>query len=110
MSLTILLVVLVLGAAALLLSAFTGRKSRYSTIPHGSARRDNAQDVYWEARVLAALKGNRAALERSVLHKQRQRPGLKRWQLLRLVYLDATRRAPSRAKAAPRAGVFRTHF
>ncbi|NTY00276.1 hypothetical protein [Deinococcus sp. JMULE3] len=113
MILTTLLLVVVLTAAALLLRSVLGGKHDYQRIPRGPGRRDSAQDVYWEARVLAALNGNRAALERHVLGKQRQKPGLKRWELLRLVYLDVTRHNPSRhgeRRPAPRASVFRTHF
>ena len=102
-----------LAAAAILLRRVLGGVERYERIPRGPGRRDRAQDVYWEARVLAALNGNRAALERHVLGKQRHKPGLKRWELLRLVYLDVTRHQaalPRERRAAPRGGVFRTHF
>jgi len=98
-------------AAALLRRVNGG--DRYDRITRGPGRRDHAQDVYWETRALAALNGNRAALRRSVVSRQRHNPGLKRWELLRLVYLDVTRRhtAPPRdRRAAPRGGVFRTHF
>ena len=113
MTLTTLLLVAGLAATALLLRRVLAGGERYDRIPRGPGRRDSAQDVYWEARVLAALNGNRAALERHVLGKQRQKPGLKRWELLRLVYLDVTRHqatAPRERRAAPRGGVFRTHY
>ncbi|WP_189073333.1 hypothetical protein [Deinococcus sedimenti] len=113
MILTTLLLVVVLATAAFLLRSVVGGGRRYTQIPRGPGRRDSAQDVYWEARVLAALNGNRAALERHVLNKQKHKPGLKRWELLRLVYLDATRRNPAlrgERRPSPRVGVFRTHF
>lgn len=119
MILTTLLLVAGLAAAALLLRRVLGGGERYERIPRGPGRRDSAQDVYWEARVLAALNGNRAALERHVLGKQRHKPSLKRWELLRLVHLDLTRRgaarpaerpATERRRASPRGGTFRTHF
>ncbi|MBZ9712523.1 hypothetical protein [Deinococcus multiflagellatus] len=109
MLLTILLLLMALGGVALLLSGVTRGQSRYSAIPQGHARRDSAQDVFWEARVLAALHGNRAALERHVLSKQRSHPGLKRWQLLRLVDLDLAKKA-GKGRHVPRPAVFRTHF
>ncbi|UBV41993.1 hypothetical protein LAJ19_10115 [Deinococcus taeanensis] len=109
MIVTLLLVGLLVAAAISLLRSALNDGGRYSGIPKGPGRHDAAQDVYWEARVLAVVQGNRAALERHVLAKQRQKPGLKRWQLLRLVYLDLRRRHPER-RPAPRAGVFRTHF
>ncbi|AKH17652.1 hypothetical protein [Deinococcus soli (ex Cha et al. 2016)] len=123
MILTTLLLVAGLAAAALLLRRVLGGGERYERIPRGPGRRDSAQDVYWEARVLAALNGNRAALERQVVGKQRHKPGLKRWELLRLVYLDLTRRGaarpterpaagrrPSGRRTGARGGTFRTHF
>ncbi|GGL11626.1 hypothetical protein [Deinococcus radiotolerans] len=113
MILTTLLLVVVLTTAALFLRSVLGGGDRYAQIPRGPGRRDSAQDVYWEARVLAALNGNRSALERQVLSKQRHKPGLKRWELLRLVYLDATRRNPAlrtERRPTPRPGTYRTHF
>ncbi|MCD0170649.1 hypothetical protein [Deinococcus sp. 23YEL01] len=84
------------GAAALALGAQVFRRGNRPTITSGATRRDGAQEVYWEARLLAACSGNRAALERRVNGKARQFPGMKRWQLMRLAYLDVTARHPAR--------------
>lgn len=97
--LTTLVLGLAGGAAALVVgNQLFGRGSRRGApaAPAGATRRDGAQDVYWEARLLAACNGNRAALERRVSSKARQFPGMKRWQLMRLAYLDLTSRRPAR--------------
>lgn len=91
------LVLGLVGVVALALGVQVFRRGTHPTITSGATRRDGAQDVYWEARLLAACQGNRAALERRVSSKARQFPGMKRWQLMRLVYLDLTSRRPARA-------------
>ncbi|GGR70850.1 hypothetical protein GCM10008959_35720 [Deinococcus seoulensis] len=98
MILTTLAMGLVGGAAALTVTSRLFRRAARRgapTAPAGATRRDGAQDVYWEARLLAACRGNHAALERRVNSKARQFPGLKRWQLMRLAYLELTERRPS---------------
>ncbi|GAA0509995.1 hypothetical protein [Deinococcus depolymerans] len=98
MILTTLGLGLVGGAAVLALAGqvFGGEAaSRRPAVASGATRRDGAQEVYWEARLLAACHGNRAALERRVSGKARQFPGMKRWQLMRLAYLDVTARRPA---------------
>ena len=60
--LTTLVLGLAGGAAALVVgNQLFGRGSRRGApaTPAGATRRDGAQDVYWEARLLAACHGNR---------------------------------------------------
>lgn len=84
-----------LGAAAIALGAPLFRRDARPAVTSSATRRDGAQEVYWEARLLAVCSGNRAALERRVNGKARQFPGMKRWQLMRLAYLDVTARRPA---------------